>query len=122
MARIVIAEDAPHTLRLLEMTLRKGGHQWTSVTDGAAAMSAVQAQSPDAVILDVMMPGVDGIQALAALKGNPETTSIPVIMLTARGNTVTRRQAEESGATAFLTKPFSPTELLATLHRLTSKS
>ena len=122
MARIVIAEDAPHTLRLLEMTLRKGGHQWTSVTDGAAAMSAVQAQSPDAVILDVMMPGVDGIQALAALKGNPETTSIAVILLTARGNTVTRRQAEESGATAFLTKPFSPTELLATLHRLTSKS
>jgi CheY-like chemotaxis protein len=122
MARLVIAEDAPHMLRLLEMTLRKGGHSWVSCTDGAAAVEAVRAERPCAVILDVIMPGMDGLAALAALKEDPRTAGIPVIMLTARGHSLTRRQAEASGAAAFLTKPFSPTELLATVGRLADAS
>lgn len=122
MARIVIAEDAPHMMRLLEMTLRKAGHTWTACTNGDAALAAVQTEKPDAAILDIIMPGMDGLAVLSALKRAPETAGIPVIMLTARGQTLTRQQAEESGAAAFLTKPFSPTELLATIEKLICKS
>ncbi len=84
------------------------------------AVAAVIATSPDAVILDIIMPVMDGLAALSSLKSNPATASIPVIMLTARGHNLTRQQAEESGAALFLTKPFSPTELLAAIARLTS--
>lgn len=120
MSRLVIAEDAMHMLRLLEMTLRKGGHTWTACADGAAAVAAVRAERPDVVILDIVMPVMDGLAALNELKTDSSTADIPVIMLTARGHTLTRQQAEQSGAALFLTKPFSPTELLAAIDRLTS--
>ncbi len=120
MARLVIAEDSPHMLRLLEMTLRKAGHTWTACSAGDAALAAVQAEKPDAALLDIIMPGMDGLEVLSALKEDPSTAGIPVIMLTARGHTLTREQAEKSGASAFLTKPFSPTELLTTIEQLTS--
>ncbi|MEO8616379.1 MAG: response regulator [Luteolibacter sp.] len=119
MSRLVIAEDSPHMLRLLEMTLRKAGHTWTSCAAGDTALAAVQSQRPDAVVLDIIMPGMDGLDVLSALKADPATAGIPVIMLTARGQNLTRQQAEESGASAFLTKPFSPTELLATIASFT---
>jgi DNA-binding response OmpR family regulator len=119
MARLVIAEDSPHMLRLLEMTLRKAGHTWTACAAGDAALAAIRTQKPDVAILDIIMPGMDGLDVLSALKADAATAGIPVIMLTARGQTLTRQQAEESGASAFLTKPFSPTELLATIARFT---
>lgn len=119
MARLVIAEDSPHMLRLLEMTLRKAGHTWIACASGDVALAAVQADKPDAVLLDVIMPVLDGLEVLAALKTDPATSGIPVIMLTARGHTLTKQQAEESGAAAFITKPYSPTELIATIERLT---
>lgn len=119
MARLVIAEDSPHMRRLLEMTLRKAGHTWTACAAGDTALEAVRSQKPDAAILDIIMPGMDGLDVLSALKADPVTAGIPVIMLTARGQTLTRQQAEDSGASAFLTKPFSPTELLATIARFT---
>jgi CheY-like chemotaxis protein len=106
-------------LRLLEMTLRKAGHTWTACAAGDTALAAVQSQQPDAVVLDIIMPGMDGLDVLSALKADPSTAGIPVIMLTARGQNLTRQQAEESGASAFLTKPFSPTELLATIVKFT---
>lgn len=121
MARLVIAEDSPHMLRLLEMMLRKAGHTWTSCSAGDTALAAVRSEKPDAALLDINMPGIDGLEVLAALKADPATAGIPVIMLTARGHTLTRQQAEESGAAAFLTKPFSPTELTAIIARLASK-
>jgi len=121
MARLVIAEDSPHMLRLLEMTLRKAGHTWSASSAGDAALAAVQTEKPDAVLLDVIMPVMDGLEVLAAIKNDPATAGIPVIMLTARGHTLTKQQAEESGAAAFITKPYSPTELIATIERLTSQ-
>lgn len=118
MARIVIAEDEPHMLRLLEMTLRKGGHEWTACQDGSQAVAATTRNQPDLVILDVIMPVMDGLAALKVLKADPATAAIPVLMLTARGHSLTRQDAEESGAAAFLTKPFSPTEVLSIINKL----
>jgi CheY-like chemotaxis protein len=119
MARLIIADDSAHMLRLLEMTLRKGGHTWTACTDGSEVIPAAEKGLPDLFILDVIMPVVDGLAALRLLKANPATANIPVIMLTARGQSLTREQAQESGAALFLTKPFSPTELLASIESLT---
>ncbi len=120
MSRLVIAEDSPHMLRLLEMTLRKAGHTWTACAAGDTALAAIRSEKPEAVVLDIIMPGMNGLDVLSALKADPTTAGIPVIMLTARGQNLTRQQAEESGASAFLTKPFSPTELIATIARFTS--
>ena len=122
MANLVIAEDAPHILRLLEMTLQKRGHTWTAVRSGDAALDAIRNNKPDAAILDIMMPGMDGLAVLGALKADAATANTPVIILTALGHTVSRQQALDDGAAAFLTKPFSPTELLNTLDQIISKS
>ena len=119
MARLIIAEDAPHMLRLLEMTLRKGHHTWVACANGTEVLTASGSSIPHLFILDVIMPVMDGLQTLLALKANPETATVPVIMLTARGQTLTREQARESGAALFLTKPFSPTELLLAIGTLT---
>lgn len=119
MAKLIIAEDEPHMLRLLEMTLRKGGHEWTAVRDGRAALAAALANPPDLVILDVIMPELDGLDTLRALKADPITASVPVVMLTARGHSLTREEAARSGAALFLTKPFSPSELLASIATIT---
>ena len=120
MPHLVIAEDSPHMLRLLEMTLRKAGHTWTACSAGDTALAAIRSEKPAAALLDIIMPGMDGLEVLAALKTDPATAGIPVIMLTARGHSLTKQQAEESGAAAFLTKPFSPTELITTIQQLTS--
>ncbi len=119
MARLIIAEDENHMLRLLEMTLRKGNHTWVTCRNGSEALAAARSREADVVILDVIMPVMDGLTALAELKKDPATAHVPVIMLTARGQSLTREQAEASGAAAFLTKPFSPTELLSFIERLT---
>jgi two-component system phosphate regulon response regulator PhoB len=122
MAKLVIAEDAPHMLRLLEMTLRKKGHRWTAVADGPAALAAIRSEKPDAAILDIMMPGMNGLEVLQTLKSEPETAGIPIIILTAHGHSLTHQQAEHGGAAAFLTKPFSPTELLGVIDQVTNAS
>lgn len=107
-------------LRLLEMTLKKAGHTWTACLTGDTALEAVKAEKPDAALLDIVMPGMDGLEVLSALKADPATAEIPVIILTARGHTLTREQAEKTGAAAFLTKPYSPTELISIIEKITN--
>jgi len=120
MARLIIAEDEPHMLRLLEMTLRRDGHTWTVCRNGKEAVDCARENEADCIIMDVMMPVMDGLTALAELKKMESVRGIPVIMLTARGQFITREQAEASGAAVFLTKPYSPTELLNHIKRLTA--
>lgn len=112
MAKILLADDETYSLRLLQMTLKKTGCEVIPCSDGLAAFEQAQSELPDLIVMDVMMPVLDGLGALAKLKSEAATKDIPVIMLTAKGQTLTRTEAEESGAALFLTKPFSPTELL----------
>ena len=118
MANLVIAQDAPHMLRLLEMTLKKRGHHWIAVRSGDAALDAIKTHRPDAAILDIMMPGMNGLAVLEELKKDDLVAETPVIILTAMGHTVTQQQAIDSGAVAFLTKPFSPIHLLNTIDQI----
>lgn len=118
MPAILIADDEPHMLRLLELSLRKTGCELRMVGNGRELLEAAQALQPVLIVSDVSMPEMDGLAALACLKQSERTRSIPVIMLTAKGQPLTRLQAERSGANVFLTKPFSPTELLQHALRL----
>lgn len=122
MAKLIIAEDETHMLRLLEMTLRKKGHTWTVCRNGREAVESARTQPADCIIMDVMMPEMNGLTALAELKKMESARDIPVIMLTARGQFIDREEAESSGAAVFLTKPYSPTELLNHIDRLTASA
>src|SRR5436189_1348671 len=116
--RILLVDDEPHMVRLAELSLRKGGYTLMVGRNGREAVDLATREKPDLVIMDVIMPELDGIAALHQLKANPITACIPVIMLTARGHIMTRQEAEASGASAFLTKPFSPTQLFMEAKRL----
>lgn len=116
--KIVIADDEVFMLRLLEMTLKKGGYAVTSCHDGNEALAAVFAAPPHLIVLDVMMPSLDGLGALRQLKENPSTQNIPVIVLSGKGHALTRVEAERAGALLFFAKPFSPNQLLEEVKKI----
>ena len=118
MNRILLVDDEPHMRRLSELSLRKGGYELLFGADGEDAIVQAKAGHPDLIIMDVMMPRMDGLTALRHLKADPETKAIPVIMLTARGHVLTRQEATDSGAALFITKPFSPSLLLAEVQKI----
>jgi DNA-binding response OmpR family regulator len=120
--KILLVDDEPHMLRLTELSIRKGGFVIVTARNGRLGFELARREQPALIIMDVNMPELDGFGALQLLKVTPETQSIPVIMLTARGHTLTRQQAEESGAALFLTKPFSPSQLLGEVRRLTGNA
>lgn len=115
--KALIADDETYMLRLLEMTFKKGGFEVVCCRDGREAVAAAAAQ-PHIIVLDVMMAGLDGLGALRQLKENPATKNIPVVMLSSRGHALTRIEAELAGAALFLTKPFSPNQLLGEVKKI----
>jgi DNA-binding response OmpR family regulator len=107
-------------LRVAELSLRKGGYALLIARNGVEAVEIAGRELPGLIIMDVQMPLLDGLGALRRIKSDPRTADIPVIMLTARGHSLTRIEAEGSGAAMFITKPFSPNQLLADAQRLLS--
>jgi CheY-like chemotaxis protein len=117
-SKILIADDEVYMLRLLEMTFKKGGYEVVSCRDGHAALATAAAARPQLIVLDVMMPGLDGLGALRQLKENPATRDIPVVVLSAKGHALTRVEAEAAGAVLFLAKPFSPNQLIGEVQKI----
>ncbi len=111
MARIVIADDDADIRELVVFKLRHGGHEVVPVGDGAAAVEACRHEKPDLVILDVMMPGMSGLDAARAPRQDPTMDGLPIIMLTARAQESDIEQGFEAGADDYVVKPFSPREL-----------
>ncbi len=116
--KVLIVDDEPHMLRVTELSLKKGGYTLILGRNGREAIELARRELPALIIMDVLMPEVDGLTALRQLKQESALHQIPVIMLTARGHVMTRQEAANSGATLFLTKPFSPTQLLNEARRL----
>ena len=116
--KILIADDEVYMLRLLEMTFKKGGYAVVSCRDGQEALAQAVSAGPQLIVLDVMMPGLDGLGALRQLKGNPATRDIPVVVLSAKGHALTKVEAEQAGAVLFLAKPFSPNQLLSEVQKI----
>ena len=113
MARILLAEDEQQIGDMVAFKLTNSGHQVVRVGDGEAAPAAAERDRPDIIILDVMMPLVDGFAVLGRLKADPELRAIPVIMLTARGQERDVLSGLQAGAADYIVKPFSLKELLA---------
>ena len=115
---ILIVDDEPHMLRITELSLKKAGFNLLIARSGNEALQLARQHLPALIVMDVVMPDLDGISALKELKAAPATAKIPVIMLTSRGQNVTRVDAEGSGAALYLTKPFSPSALAAEARRI----
>ncbi|MCF1709516.1 response regulator [Tabrizicola sp. J26] len=117
---VLLVEDEPNITEAIRFILARDGWEVTALTDGAAAEAAIRSARPDVVILDVMLPGRSGLDVLAALRADESTCNLPVLMLTARGQGRDRAEAERIGASRFMTKPFSNSEMLATVRELAS--
>jgi DNA-binding response OmpR family regulator len=111
--RILAVDDEMVTARLMQYHLSRAGYEVTLAHDGVEALEKVQESRPDLIILDVMMPRLDGFEVIRQLKDNPDTEQIPVIMLTARSEAEDALQGYDSGAQWYLAKPFDPEVLLA---------
>lgn len=105
MSRILVAEDSPVNLALLTDLLELHGHEVLVARDGAEALEAARRERPDLVLLDLMMPRVDGFTVARALKGDPATRGLPVVALTALAMDGDERRAREAGCDAYVTKP-----------------
>ncbi len=109
--RVLAVDDNPDTLGALAAALESLGYEVLQAVDGASALVIAHDQHPDVVLLDVVMPGMDGYEVCSRLKGHPETQLIPVVFLTGQGSREARLQGLEVGATDFLNKPCDLTEL-----------
>ena len=117
--RVLIAEDEPNIVESLTFMLRRAGYDVASVLDGAAAMVELRSHATDLMILDLMLPRLNGFEVLKAVKSDPALSSMPVLILTAKGQAQDRRLAEQIGVDAFMTKPFSNRDVLDEVRRLT---
>jgi DNA-binding response OmpR family regulator len=117
MAKVLVVDDEPDIVLWAQVNLELNGHEVCSAADGRAALAAVREERPDALILDVMMPELDGWGVLAELKADADEAvrTIPIVMLTALGTDHDRARGDIEGAVRYLTKPITPDDLLAAL-------
>lgn len=117
-ARILIVDDERHNRQLLEVMLANEGFQLQSAAGGEEALAMVAAQIPDLILLDVMMPGIDGYQVATRIKGDPATEHVRIIMLTALDDRNSRMHGLSTGAEGYLAKPVNRAELTAGVRAL----
>ena len=118
MSRVLIVEDDPDIASLVDRYLQKAGFSTEVLTSGRDALKAVADRPPDLIVLDVMLPGVDGLEICRAVRAGPKTANVPIIMLTARAEESERIVGLELGADDYIAKPFSPNELVARVRAL----
>ena len=119
--KVLVVDDEADVLLLCRVNLEFEGYDVVEASDGEEAMRKVAEERPDVVLLDVMMPKMDGWQVLAALKGDPVTSDIPVVMLTAKVQDQDQIKGWSGGAAEYITKPFSPLALSQVLEEVLSK-
>jgi two-component system phosphate regulon response regulator PhoB len=111
--RVLVVDDEPDIVELVRYHLEKAGIECVHASDGGAALRLVRERRPDVLILDLMLPGMDGLEVCRALRRDPATARLPIIMLTAKAEEVDRVVGLEVGADDYVVKPFSPRELVA---------
>ena len=114
---VLVADDDPVILRLIQVNLELEGYDVLTANNGQEAVDQAAESHPDLVILDIMMPRLDGYQACEALKSNAETEAIPVIFLSAKAQQSDIEKGKSFGVADYLTKPFDPSELLEVVER-----
>jgi two-component system chemotaxis response regulator CheY len=115
---MLTVDDSPSVRKLVKFTLKAKGFQVSSAGDGAEALDLVKQEDFDAIILDINMPRMNGLEFLQHIKADDRYASIPVIMLTTEGQDDDKDKAVALGATAYMVKPFKPTQLLTLLEKI----
>lgn len=118
MKKVLIVEDQPDVREVIRISLELEDFDIHEAADGLAALEQARRLRPDLMLLDVMMPGLDGLQVCQRVKADPALRRTKVVMLTARDQAADRRAASQAGADHYLAKPFSPLELLQVVNRL----
>jgi DNA-binding response OmpR family regulator len=116
--RILVVEDEESLLKLESILFTSKGYDVTGVRDGQEALDSIAQSRPDLVVLDVMLPVMDGFQVCRAIKDDPETSSIPVVMLTAKKSSADLERGRMAGADAYITKPFKSVKVLEVIEGL----
>lgn len=112
MKKILIADDRYEVVELVKATLEGEDYQVIDASDGREALEKIKREKPDLVLLDIIMPKMDGFEVLSEVKKDPRTKDIPIIMLTAKGQKVDKEKGKRLGALDYIVKPFSPSRLL----------
>jgi CheY-like chemotaxis protein len=115
--RILVVDDDPVILRLLQVNFRLEGYDVVTASRGDEAIQIAREQAPEVIVLDVMMPGIDGYEVCRALKEDPTTAGAPVIFLSARAQDADRDRGYALGVVAYVTKPFDPAQLVDVVRR-----
>ena len=116
--KILAVDDERSIVRLVQVNLQRAGYDVVTAFDGKEALEKVEAEQPDLVVLDVMMPYMDGFEVLQTLRKNPSTRELPVIMLTAKAQDADVFRGWQNGVDCYLTKPFNPMELISFVKRI----
>ena len=116
--KILAVDDEKHIVKLVQVNLERQGYEVVTANDGKEALQKVEEENPDLIVLDVMMPYMDGFEVLQNLRRNPGTRDIPVIMLTAKAQDADVFKGWQSGVDCYLTKPFNPMELISFVKRI----
>ena len=120
--RVLIVEDEPNIAMALSFLLEQEGFAVSVVADGRKALDSLATDRPDVVILDAMLPEIDGYEVLKALRRQPKTADLPIVMLTAKGQPQDRDAALGAGVDHFMTKPFANADLVAVVRALAEES
>jgi two-component system alkaline phosphatase synthesis response regulator PhoP len=120
MGRVLVVDDEPDVLLLCRLNLQQRGHQVLEASEGGRALELARERHPDVIVLDLMLPGIDGYDVLEALQADAATSDIPIVVLTAKSLRADRDRSHGLGASAFLTKPFLPSELCEVVDSLVS--
>ena len=115
---VLLAEDEPNIVESITFLLERAGFDVIVATDGRQALDMALANSPNVMVLDLMLPGIDGYEVLRRLRADPQGEKLPVLMLTAKGQRIDRETALECGANLFMTKPFANAEITAAVVKL----
>lgn len=120
-ARVLVVDDEPHILKLVSFTLEKNGHSVTTASDAMTGINMAREECPDLILMDVMMPVMNGLEALEVLKSDEQTKSVPVAMLSAKSQQYEQEEGIARGAVRYLCKPFTPKELASAVSNLLGK-
>lgn len=118
MPRVLVVDDDPQVLKLLRVNFELEGYEVMSATNGEEALELVGRDSPDVVVCDVMMPGIDGLEVVRRLRAQPDTAGLPLVVVSAKAQRADVRAGLKLGADEYVTKPFDPAELIEIVQRL----
>ncbi len=120
--RVLLADDEPNIVESLRFLLERAGFEVLVATDGREALDTALQEKPDVLVLDLMLPELDGYEVLRQLRANADSASLPVLMLTAKGQRIDRETALKCGADLFITKPFANADITAAVIQLADKA